>query len=149
MAQKGFLKIAKNKTSKKEQPFVSVLILDKADDKEAHWYNIFDPWWFGGTDKSPSPYDICAYASQTEPTLVVYEFITTGEFRNITAIRPDAEKWSPKKAASEEMDEGAAEATEATQLATGSITARQMIASAIENLVDGIALIVSERMKEE
>jgi len=54
-----------------------------------------------------------------------------------------------QKDASEETDEGAAKATEAKQSASGAMTGRQMVASAIENLVDGIALIVSERMKEE
>ena len=149
MAQKGYLKVAKDKTGK-NGPFVSVLILDKVDDKEGHWFNIFDLWWVGGTALNQSPYDIRKYASQTEPTLVVYEYTTSGEFSNVTAIRPDAEKWSPKADAVEETDKHAAEATEAKQPAsnatTEGTTGRQLVASAIEDLVDGIGMIISERL---
>ena len=138
MAQKGYLKVAKNKTNKKGNPFVSVLILDKVDDKDGHWYNIFDAQWFGGTEKSPSPYDIRKYTSQTEPTLVVYEFTTTGKFRTVTAIRPEAETWVAGTVPGQ---------LPLNEEAVGVTTGREKIAAAIELLVDGIALVARERQK--
>ena len=96
MAHKGFLRMALNKSTKKGSPFVSALIVkDPTDTEGGDWFSIFDAWWFGGTDEKPSPNDIRGYASKDAPTEVVYEF-TENEagFKNITAIRPTAEKWT-------------------------------------------------------
>jgi len=153
MAQKGYLKVAKDNTGK-NGPFVSVLIVDKVDDTDGHWYNIFDSRWFGGTTNKPSPYDIRNYASQAEPTLVVYVHTVSGEFLNITAIRPDAETWVAgtvpgQMPLSEETDKHTAEATEAKQSASSAMTGRQMITGGLEDLINGIGLLVTERIKEE
>ena len=56
---------------------------------------------------------------------------------------------SPEMGAVLDGDESAEKVVEAKETATESMTGRQMIASAIEQLVDGIGMLVNERMKEE
>jgi len=93
MAKKGFLKIAKTKTSKKGNPFVSLLILDGPEDEDGIWMSLFDMKWAGGTENSPSPYDIRPYADKDDPAPVVYEAEQNGDFWNCLRIRPADEKW--------------------------------------------------------
>ncbi len=84
-----------DKTTKKGQPFVSLLILDNPDSEDGTWMSLFDAWYFGGTDDRPSPYDIRRYADRDDPRPVVYESEQRGDFVNCLRIRPADEKWEP------------------------------------------------------
>ena len=143
MAHKGFLRVAMDKKTKKGALFVSVLIGKTEDDKDGEWYSIFDSYWFGIN----SPYDIRTYASKDNPTPVVFEYTTSGDFKNVTAIRPATETWQPKKAVTDEADKDTGEEDEAKQSAQEPMTGRQMIAQAVELLVDGVGLVVREEKK--
>lgn len=98
MAKKGYLKIAMDKTTKKGNPFVSLLVLDTPDDEEGQWMSLFDSWWFGGMDGHPSPYDIRRYADKDDPGLVVYEAEEKGQYVTCNMVRPDAEQWEGPEA---------------------------------------------------
>jgi hypothetical protein len=67
---------------------------------------VFDAWWFGGTIEHPSKYDIRNRADKESPALVVFEFETSkdGQFKNVTAIRPDGEKWEMPTISNQEQD---------------------------------------------
>jgi hypothetical protein len=139
MAKVGYLKRALGKKTKEEKPFISLLIVDAPTTNEGQWMSLFDAHWFGGTEKKPSPYDIRRYASLDTPTKVVYETIEKGGFVNCEMIRPFDETWAkdtitiPLALEEEKSAESGA----------------QMIASAIEMLVDGIGLVIAERLKED
>ena len=93
MAKKGYLKIAMDKTTKKGQPFVSLLVLDEPDSEDGTWMSLFDAYFFGGTDDKPSPYDIRRYADRDDPQPVVYEAEERNGFVNCLRIRPADEHW--------------------------------------------------------
>jgi len=165
MAQEGYLRIAIDKETNTGTPFVSVLIVDDPTDTEGGvWYSIFDAWWFKGTEGHPSVYDIRTFASKSNPTKVVFAYTKSkdGKFRNITQIRPAGEKWAVPTASNQALDTdvkdeagkstvGPDEGKESLPEATAD--GRKLIAEAIAEfaikLTDGIALVVSERMKEE
>ena len=154
MAKEGYLRIALDKKTAKGAPFVSVLIVDDADDtKGGEWYSIFDAWWFKGTEDHPSVYDIRTYASKSNPTKVLFEFTESkdGKFRNITKIRPESEKWDVPTTSNQEPDkdvkgEGGKSTPEQGEAKERGLS---LISGAIEQLADGIALMVTERMKGE
>lgn len=104
MAHKGYLRLTKDGTTKKGGPFVSLLISKDLADKKGEWYSVFDAWWFGGTAEHPSKYDIRNRADKENPALVVFEYETSkdGQFKNVTAIRPDGEKWEMPVASNQE-----------------------------------------------
>lgn len=161
MAHKGYLKVALNKETKKGQPYVSALILKTPDAEDGEWFSIFDAQWFGGTEKKPSVYDIRPYASKDDPYPVVYVYTTSGDFKNVTAIRPADEEWvagtepgqmpldSEKQASKETTGKKAGEGDEAKQSPSQSMTGRELVAEGIEKLIDGIYLVIRERLEEE
>ena len=149
MAHKGFLRVAMTKKTKKGGPFVSVLIGETEGGTDGEWYSIFDAQWFGGTENKPSQYDIRPYASKDNPAPIVYTYTTSGDYKNILAIRPADEQWIAHTEPGqillpEDADKDTSKATETKQSAPDSMTGRQMIAQAVELLVDGIALVVRE-----
>jgi len=106
MAHRGYLRVTKDGTTKKGGPFVSLLISKDLADTKGEWYSVFDAWWFGGTEEHPSKYDIRNRADKENPALVVFEFELSkdGKFKNVTAIRPDGEKWEMPVASNQETD---------------------------------------------
>ena len=150
MAQEGYLRIAIDKETNTGTPFVSVLIVDDPTDTEGGvWYSIFDAWWFKGTEGHPSVYDIRTFASKSNPTKVVFAFTKSkdGKFRNITQIRPAGEKWAVPTASNQALDKDVKdEAGKSTPgHDEGKESGRQLIAAAIEQLIDGMWKVLHEK----
>jgi len=92
MAHVGYLKVAMHKTSKKDKPFLSLLILKTPEDDDGQWMTLWDTEYHGIAD----------FASNDEPPKVVYEAKESDGFVTCTRIRLDSE---PEKEAIHEAVE--------------------------------------------
>jgi len=81
MAHVGYLKVAISKTSKKDKPFLSLLVLKTPEDEEGQWMTLWDTEYHGIAD----------FASDDEPPKVVYEAKESNGFVTCTRIRLDSE----------------------------------------------------------
>jgi hypothetical protein len=88
----GYLKIAKDKITRKGDPFVALLIA-QTPDAEGEWINLFDAMWFGGSENSSSEYDIRLYAHKDSPSKVLYQAAESNGYTTCTFIRPFDESW--------------------------------------------------------
>lgn len=94
--QVGYLKIVKDKVTRKNTPFVALLVLSSPTDEKGTWMNLFDAMWFGGTKENPSDYDIRPYADRDEPTKVLYQAEESNGFVTCSFIKPFDESWEGK-----------------------------------------------------